>query len=55
MTNDSTKNPAAVALGALGGKSTSEAKKAAARENGKLGGYPKGRPRRPVANLSKED
>lgn len=29
------KNPAAVALGALGGKSTSEAKRRAARENGR--------------------
>lgn len=35
------KNPAAVALGSLGGKSTSEAKKAASRANGKLGGKPK--------------
>lgn len=35
------KNPAAVSLGALGGRSTSEAKKAAVRENGKKGGRPK--------------
>jgi hypothetical protein len=35
------KNPAAVALGTLGGKSTSEAKKAAARLNGKKGGRKK--------------
>lgn len=44
------KNPAAVALGTLGGRSTSEAKKAAARLNGKRGGHPKGRPRKPVNN-----
>lgn len=31
---DCRKNPAAVVLGTLGGKSTSEAKKAAARTNG---------------------
>jgi hypothetical protein len=35
------KNPAAVALGRLGGKSTSEAKRKAVRENGKRGGRPK--------------
>lgn len=35
------KNPAAVKLGTLGGKSTSEAKKAASRANGKKGGKPK--------------
>lgn len=35
------KNPAAVALGSLGGKSTSEAKKAAAKLNGTKGGRPK--------------
>lgn len=42
------KNPAAVALGRLGGKAnagkTSEAKAAAARENGKKGGRPKKKP-----------
>ena len=43
------KNPAAVALGSLGGKSTSEAKKAASRENGKEGG----RPKKTVENLQK--
>lgn len=49
------KNPAAVALGSLGGKSKSEAKKAAAKENGKKGGYPKGRPRtKPVDNAKEE-
>lgn len=41
------KNPAAVALGKLGGRVRSEAKTKAARENGKKGGYPKGRPRKP--------
>ena len=40
------KNPAAVALGRLGGKSTSEAKASAARENAKLGGWPKGKKRK---------
>lgn len=35
------KNPAAVALGKLGGKKTSEAKAAAAKLNGKRGGRPK--------------
>jgi len=34
------KNPHAVALGRLGGRSTSAAKVAAVRENGKLGGRP---------------
>ncbi len=34
----SAKNPAAVALGRLGGSVTSEAKASAARENGKKGG-----------------
>lgn len=40
------KHPAAVALGRLGGKVTSEAKTLAARENGKKGGWPKGKPRK---------
>jgi hypothetical protein len=35
------KNPAAVALGKLGGASKSRKKVAAARKNGKLGGRPK--------------
>ena len=35
------KNPAAVALGSLGGKSTSDAKRKASAENGKKGGRPK--------------
>jgi hypothetical protein len=40
------KNPAAVALGRLGGKATSEAKTRAAQRNAKLGGWPKGRARK---------
>lgn len=35
------KNPAAVALGKLGGKATSEKKASSSRENGKKGGRPK--------------
>ena len=35
------KNPAAVALGRLGGKAKSAAQDAARRENGKKGGRPK--------------
>lgn len=41
-----TKNPAAVALGKLGGKSKSAAKLKAAAKNARLGGWPKGRPRK---------
>jgi hypothetical protein len=41
MTTDTTKNPAAVALGTLGGRVKSERKAAAARLNGKRGGRPK--------------
>jgi len=41
------KNPAAVALGRLGGQATSEAKTRAVRANAKLGGWPKGRRRKP--------
>jgi hypothetical protein len=44
------KNPAAVSLGRVGGKATSEAKRRAVRENGKLGGRPK-KPKR-AARLS---
>jgi len=35
------KNPAAVALGSLGGRARSKKKAAAARKNGKKGGRPK--------------
>jgi hypothetical protein len=37
---DASKNPAAVALGRLGGRIRSEAKAAAARRNGRRGGRP---------------
>jgi hypothetical protein len=37
------KNPAAVALGKLGGKAKTKKKAAASRENGKLGGRPPGK------------
>jgi len=43
-----TPTEAARALGKLGGKATSPAKAAAARANGRKGGWPKGRPRKPV-------
>ena len=39
------KNPAAVALGKLGGSAKSKRKAVAARANAKLGGWPKGRKR----------
>lgn len=39
------KNPSAVALGRLGGSATSKRKANAARENAKLGGWPKGKKR----------
>lgn len=42
----STKNPAAVTLGRLGGQATSEAKARAAKANAKKGGWPKGKPRK---------
>jgi len=45
------KNPAAVALGKLGGSATSKRKAFAARENAKLGGWPKGRKRGPRKTL----
>lgn len=44
------KNPAAVALGKLGGRATSAAKAEAARNNGKKGGRPKAKPRRAKRN-----
>jgi hypothetical protein len=40
---------AAAAMGRKGGKSRSEAKRRAAKENAKKGGWPKGRPRKPRA------
>ena len=46
------KNEAAVALGRLGGKATSEAKAAASRLNGKKGGWPKGKPRKTTTSTS---
>jgi hypothetical protein len=39
-------NKAAQQLGRLGGRATSEAKTRAARENAKLGGWPKGKKRK---------
>ena len=48
------KNPAAIALGRLGGKSTSEAKRRAVRENGKLGGRPK-KPKRTARRSNAPD
>lgn len=49
MNNLPTKNPAAVALGALGGRVKSERKAEAARRNGKRGGRPKKKPVEPIA------
>jgi len=40
-------NKAAQSLGRLGGLAKSAAKTAAVRENAKLGGWPKGKPRKP--------
>ncbi len=42
VTKNKKKNPAAVALGKIKSKKKAEASK----RNGKLGGYPKGRPRK---------
>jgi len=47
--NDAPKNPAAVALGTLGGRVKSERKAAAARLNGKRGGRPRKAQVAPVA------
>ncbi len=41
------KNPAAVALGRLGGRANTPAQNAARARNAKLGGWPKGRKRGP--------
>jgi len=41
------KNPHAVALGRRGGSANTAAQQAARKRNAKLGGWPKGRPRRP--------
>ena len=46
---DAPKNPAAVALGRLGGRVKSDRKAAAARLNGKRGGRPKKAPEPPPA------
>lgn len=42
---------AAAALGRLGGQSKSKAKVAAAKRNGKLGGWPKGKKRKLVDDI----
>lgn len=42
------KNSAAVALGRLGGSTKSDKKARSSAENGKLGGRPKGKPRKPT-------
>jgi hypothetical protein len=47
-----TKNPAAVALGRLGGLVKSDKKSKSSPENGKLGGWPKGKPRKPSSTPS---
>lgn len=53
---DASKNPHAVALGRLGGLAgkgkSSPAHTAAARANSKLGGWPKGKKRRPTQNTA---
>ncbi len=46
------KNPHAQALGKLGGSVRSPAQIAAAKRNAKLGGWPKGRPRKPKKRRS---
>jgi hypothetical protein len=49
------KNPAAQSLGRLGGQAKSAAKTAAVRENAKLGGWPKGKPRKPKRALRRSN
>ena len=49
------KNPAAQSLGRLGGQAKSAAKTAAVRANAKLGGWPKGRPRKPKKRKHQND
>lgn len=49
-----TTHPAAVALGRLGGSARTKLKAAAARANARLGGWPKGRPRRRPATAPPE-
>ncbi len=44
-------NPAAQQLGRLGGLAKSAAKTAAVRENAKLGGWPKGKRRKPKRSV----
>jgi len=46
MSEHTPPNPSAVALGRLGGKSRSPAKLKAIAKNARLGGWPKGRPRK---------
>lgn len=48
------KNPAAVALGKLGGRAKSDAKTKAAQKNAKKGGWPKGRKRKVLGIVSEE-
>ena len=47
------KNKAAQQLGRLGGLAKSPAKAEAAKKNGKLGGWPKGKKRKPTTAMSK--
>lgn len=46
MKQETKKNPAAVALGRLGGLANTPAQNAARAKNAKKGGWPKGRPRK---------
>lgn len=49
MSNAPAKNPAAVALGRLGGKARSERKTLACRRNARKGGWKKGKKRAPYS------